>query len=47
MVLLDVASALSNPEGILAKENTVDGVHFTKAWYKEWLSYLMSHTVEP
>lgn len=45
VVLLDVASALSNSEGILAKENTVDGVHFTKAWYKEWLSYLMCHTV--
>lgn len=45
VILLDVASALSNSEGILAKENTVDGVHFTKAWYKEWLSYLMCHTV--
>lgn len=44
--LLDVATALSNSDGILALENTVDGVHFTKTWYKEWLSYLMCHTVE-
>ena len=47
VVLLDVATALSTPEGILAQENTVDGVHFTKSWYKEWLSYLMCHTVDP
>lgn len=47
VILLDVASALSNQDGILAKENTVDGVHFTKAWYREWLDYLMAHTVEP
>ncbi len=47
VVLLDVATALSTPEGILAQENTVDGVHFTKGWYKEWLSYLMCHTVDP
>lgn len=47
VVLLDVATALSTPEGILAQENTVDGVHFTKSWYQEWLSYLMCHTVDP
>lgn len=46
VVLLDVATALSTPEGILAQENTVDGVHFTKSWYQEWLSYLMCHTVD-
>lgn len=47
VVLLDVASALSDETGILARENTVDGVHFTKAWYKTWLDYLMTHTVDP
>ena len=47
VVLVDVATALSTPEGILAQENTVDGVHFTKSWYQEWLSYLMCHTVDP
>lgn len=47
VVLLDVASALSNSDGILAQENTVDGVHFTTSWYKTWLTYLMNHTVDP
>lgn len=47
VVLLDVATALSTPDGILAQENTVDGVHFTKSWYQEWLTYLMCHTVDP
>lgn len=47
VVLLDLASALSDETGILARENTVDGVHFTKAWYKTWLDYLMTHTVDP
>ena len=47
VVLVDVATALSTPDGILAQENTVDGVHFTKSWYQEWLSYLMCHTVDP
>ena len=46
VVLLDVGAALSNSDGILAKENTVDGVHFTRAWYQEWLAYLQTHTVE-
>lgn len=44
-VLLDLHSALGTSDGILAKENTVDGVHFNKAWYQEWLSYLMKHAV--
>ena len=46
VVLLDVGAALSTADGILAKENTVDGVHFTRAWYQEWLAYLQTHTVE-
>lgn len=45
VVLLDLHSALGTSDGILAKENTVDGVHFTKAWYQEWLKYLMAHAV--
>ena len=45
VVLLDLYSALGTSDGILAKENTVDGVHFNKAWYQEWLSYLMKHAV--
>lgn len=44
-VLLDLHSALGTSDGILAKENTSDGVHFNKAWYQEWLRYLMKHAV--
>ena len=42
-----VASALIDENGILPAEATVDGVHFTKAWYQKWLEYLMCHTVTP
>ena len=45
VVLLDLHSALGTSDGILAKENTSDGVHFNKAWYQEWLRYLMKHAV--
>lgn len=45
VVLLDLHSALGTSDGILARENTSDGVHFNKAWYKEWLNYLMTHAV--
>ena len=30
----------------LPADATVDGVHFTKAWYQKWLAYLMEHTVD-
>ena len=33
-------------KGILPADTTVDGVHFTKAWYQKWLAYLMEHTVD-
>ncbi len=46
VILLDVATALSDENGILPADATVDGVHFTKAWYQKWLAYLMEHTVE-
>ena len=42
VVLLDVADALTDENGILPADATVDGVHFTKAW----LAYLMEHTVD-
>ena len=45
VVLLDVADALTDENGILPADATVDGVHFTKAWYQKWLAYLMEHTV--
>ena len=47
VALLDVASALSDENGILPADATADGVHFTKAWYQKWLAYLMNHTVSP
>ena len=47
VVFLDVASALSDENGILPADATADGVHFTKAWYQKWLAYLMNHTVSP
>ena len=46
VALLDVASALSDENGILPADATADGVHFTKAWYQKWLAYLMEHTVD-
>lgn len=45
IVLVDVASALSDETGILPAEGTVDGIHFTKTWYQKWLAYLTTHTV--
>ena len=47
VALVDVKTALSDENGILPAEATVDGVHFTKAWYQKWLEYLMCHTVTP
>ena len=47
VVLVDLASALSGPDGILPAEGTSDGVHFTRTWYEKWLKYLMCHTVDP
>lgn len=47
VVLLDMKTALSDENGILPADATVDGVHFTKAWYQKWLEYLMCHVVTP
>ena len=47
VVFLDVAAALSDENGILPASATVDGVHFTKEYYKTWLAFLMEHTVDP
>ena len=47
VVLLDIFSALGDPDGVLDTGNTVDGVHFTKAWYQTWLAYLRDHVVDP
>ena len=47
VVLLDVAGGLTDENGLLPAEATTDGVHFTKAWYQKWLTYLTEHTVDP
>ncbi|MEJ5966770.1 GDSL-type esterase/lipase family protein [Flavonifractor porci] len=47
VALVDVKTALSDENGILPADATVDGVHFTKAWYQKWLEYLMCHTITP
>lgn len=47
VILLDVADALTDDNGVLPADATVDGVHFTRAWYEKWLDFLMNHTVDP
>lgn len=47
VVLLDVAAGLTDENGALPAEATVDGVHFSKTWYQKWLTYLTEHTVDP
>lgn len=44
--LVDINAALVNEEGILPREGTTDGVHFTKDYYKKWYEYLKTHTVD-
>lgn len=46
-VLVDVNAALVDPEtGVIPKEGTTDGVHFSKDYYKKWYEYLKTHTVD-
>ncbi len=45
-LLVDVNAALVGEDGILPREGTTDGVHFSKDYYKLWYEYLKSHTVD-
>lgn len=45
-VLVDVNAALVGEDGILPREGTTDGVHFTKDYYVKWYDYLKIHTVD-
>ena len=45
VIYLNISEALVDEQGILPAEATVDGLHYTKDWYKKWLEYLMTHTV--
>ena len=42
-VLVDVASAFRNKAGGLDADLTTDGIHLTKAGYREWFTYLKEH----
>ena len=44
VVFLNISEALVDASGVLPAEATVDGLHFTRDWYKKWLDYLMTHT---
>ena len=46
MVAVSLKKKKTDENGILPADATVDGVHFTKAWYQKWLAYLMEHTVD-
>ena len=45
-VLVDVNEGLTDENGLLLRENTTDGVHFSKDHYKRWYEYLKIHTVD-
>lgn len=45
-VLVDVNAALVGEDGILPREGTTDGVHFTKDYCVRWYDYLKSHTAD-
>lgn len=47
VVFLDISQALTDEQGLLPADATVDGLHFTRSWYEKWLAYLMTHTVDP
>lgn len=42
--LVTVDELFWTEEGELAKENTTDGVHFTRKGYEAWFEYLKTHT---
>jgi lysophospholipase L1-like esterase len=45
-VLVDVNAALVDENGILPREGTTDGVHFSKDYCVKWYDYLKAHTVD-
>lgn len=47
MIFVNVAEGLTDENGELPYDSATDGVHFTKAWYQNWFSYLKLHTVDP
>lgn len=47
IVFLNVSEGLVDETGELPYDQTADGVHFSRDWYKQWYSYLKTHTVDP
>ncbi len=43
--LLDVAAALSGPDGALPDHLSTDGLHLSRAGHHIWIEYLQTHTV--
>lgn len=46
-LLVDVNAALVDENGILPRDGTTDGVHFSKSYYVKWYDYLKTHTADP
>ena len=47
MVFLDLYSAFADENGALPYDASNDGVHLSKAYCQQWLTYLQTHTVDP
>lgn len=45
--LVDAHAALADENDALPADESVDGVHLTKAGYQRWADYLRTHTVAP
>lgn len=42
---IDVGKAVSDENGCLPEDASVDGIHLTKAYCEKWLEYIKTHTV--
>ena len=47
VVFLDLYSAFADENGALPYDASNDGVHLSKAYCQQWLTYLQTHTVDP
>ena len=47
VVFLDLYSAFADENGALHYDASNDGVHLSKAYCQQWLTYLQTHTVDP
>lgn len=42
---IDTTSAITTVDGALPEDAAVDGIHFKKPYYLDWLDYLKTHTI--